>query len=144
MDTNTLFTNAINLVAGAANLADLTLLEAKLKELVKARKEDFKAEVKAAANADKETAKAAIRNVMTEADVGREVRYTFGSGKAKETRTGKLLRAPSADHPTFTVEADDGKGGNKKLPRNAVAFIGFVDAVALDTTVQDETEAQVG
>ena len=138
MDTNTLFTNAINLVAGAASLADLTLLEAKLKELVKARKEDFKAEVKAASAQEKETAKAAIRSVMSEADVGRTVIYTFGSGKNKETRTGKLTRAPSADHPTFTVEADDGKGGVKKLPRNAVAFVGFVVEAE---TVADEASA---
>jgi len=130
MNIDELLASAVNLIAGAENLEDLGLLEDKLKELVKARKADFKADAKNAAKQEKEVAKAAIRNVMTEADVGKTVRYTFGSGKNKETREGKLLRAPSADHPTFTVEADDGKGGTKKLPRNATAFVAFVEATA--------------
>jgi hypothetical protein len=126
MNTNDILASATDLVSAVTNPEDLTLLETKIKELVKARKEDFKAEAKAAAKEVKETAKASIRSKMSDDDIGRMVTYTFGSGKNQETRTGKLLRAPSAEHPTFSVEADDGKGGTKKLPRNATAFIAFV------------------
>ena len=125
MNTDELLTNAVNLVANATNLSDLELLESKLKDLIKSRKEDFKAETKANEKAAKEKAKVELQAKMTEADIGKIVRYTFGSGKNKETREGKLLRVPSADHPTFSVEVTNEDGSTKKLPRNATAFIGF-------------------
>jgi hypothetical protein len=126
MNTKDILASATDLVSAVSNLDDLLLLESKVKELIKTRKEDFKEAVKTQAKTLKETAKVEIRSKMSDADIGRMVEYTFGSGKAQEVRTGKLLRAPSADHPTFSVEADDGKGGTKKLPRNATAFIKFV------------------
>jgi hypothetical protein len=126
MNTNDILASATDLVSAVSNLDDLLLLESKVKELIKTRKEDFKEAVKTKAKTLKETAKVEIRSKMSDADIGRMVEYTFGSGKNAETRVGKLLRAPSADHPTFSVEADDGKGGTKKLPRNATAFIKFV------------------
>ena len=125
MDINDILQASVDLFDEVKNTDQLTLLETKLKDLVKAKKEQFKAEVKAAEKANKDLAKATIRDLLTDADVGKYVKYTYGSGKDKTTRIGKVVRAPSAEHPTFSVEADDGKGGVKKLPRNASAFIGF-------------------
>ena len=126
METKELFANAITLVGSVESLDQLLALETALKEYVKARKETFKEEVKTEAKAVKEEAKKVICVKLADAKLGDLVKYTFGSGKAKEVRIGKLTRIPTADKPSFSVECDDGKGGVKKLPRNADAFIGMV------------------
>ena len=131
MDINDILASATDLVSEVTSTEQLTLLETKLKELVKAKKESFKEAIKADEKVKKDAAKSAIRDLLVAGDEGKYVKYTYGSGKNKETRIGKLVRIPTAEHPTFSVEADDGKGGVKKLPRNATAFIAFASAEEL-------------
>jgi hypothetical protein len=128
MNIKDILASATDLVGEVTTPEHLALLESKLKELFKDKKESFKEAVKAEVKASKEKAKSTIRGLLVAGDEGKYVKYTYGSGKDKVTRIGKLVRVPTTEHPTFSVEADDGKGGVKKLPRNATAFVGFASA----------------
>jgi hypothetical protein len=72
------------------------------------------------------TIKRLVAQIVTDQDVGRTVRYIFGTGDSETILEGKLIRAPSEGKSSFAVEFKTSDGSVKKLPRHPSMFVEFV------------------